>query len=98
MADNAEGERKTKIISFTVYEDDYDAQVEAVLEALINNDLESGFSRTNAVTDTLANAILNAGELRFGVKRTEQIMEEGSRKRREESGLLAHTPEAHEPQ
>ena len=82
--EDGEGERKTKTISFTVYEDVFDAPVEAVLNALFNHEMEGrcNCSRIDAVSSTLVNAVLDLGEDTWSQRKVDGIMFEAARKQK----------------
>ncbi|MFI0416407.1 MAG: hypothetical protein ACH255_19960 [Candidatus Thiodiazotropha sp.] len=86
-------ERKTKTISFTVYEDAFDVDEQAILDTLVNREMETGnYSRTAALGMVLFDTIYAAGELRLGVERVNQIMEEAFEKKQEMSEAVKNEP------
>ncbi|MCG7861126.1 MAG: hypothetical protein JAZ18_01900 [Candidatus Thiodiazotropha endolucinida] len=81
-----EGERKTKTISFTVTEDGFDVDEQAILDALIDREIESrngDCSRPEALSEVLFTAVITLGELFLGEDRVDEIMDEAFERKRE---------------
>ena len=79
-----EGERKTKTISFTVCEDQFDVQDQAVFDALIDDEMKQKgrehTTRAEIVGSLLFEAITDLADFRFGKDRVSKIMMDAYKK------------------
>ena len=80
-----EGEKKTKTVSFTVYEDEgFDAGDLAVFDALVDREMQNRkCSRTEAVGAVLFTAVVGLADTILGSREVDRIMEEGVRNHRD---------------
>ena len=97
--EDEEGDKKTVTVSFTIYEDSFDAGDRAVLEALVDREMKMykeanerkkkrgeplhEFTKLDALSAVVFKAFNTLADRTLGVDKVDKIMEEGIRKHRE---------------